>query len=575
MRVGTIVRVPLHGRRVRGWIVEDDVTPEVARSELRPATAVVSAGPPADVVELCRWVAWRYAGPLALVLRSASPPNIVAATSPPELATEISPLAPLPTELEEVRQQAIATVAWPPTADRRELIAGLLADEGSTIVVVPDAFALSAIQKDLERTGRTAVVLRADTAAAERARAWDEARAGACVVLGARLATLAPVPDLAAVVVLDESDEALKEERAPTWNAREVGVERARRAGARVTLLSPAPSVEAGVIAGAAFRPSRGVEREGWPHVVVVDRRNAAPGRSLLSDELAQSARAALDRRGRVVCVLNRKGRARLLTCRACGNVVQCEVCAAAVVEGDDGLVCPRCGTERPNICLHCHATRFVGRRPGVTGMRDELQALLPRATVTEVTAAPSSAALAGDVLVGTESVLHQARAGDLGVELVAFLDFDQELLAPRYRAAEQALWLLVRAARLVGTWHGPGRVLIQTRVPEHEVVAAAQNGDPSLMTKAEEARRAMLHFPPFGGLAEMSGERDAVAAACELLGRVLRLSVSGPTVSGRSARALVQAPTAGDLADGLASADLGPARAHGRLRVEVDPLRV
>ncbi|HEX5095145.1 MAG TPA: primosomal protein N', partial [Acidimicrobiia bacterium] len=70
VRVGTIVRVPLHGRKVRGWVVEDDVAP---RDGLLPLAAVVSDGPPADVVALTDWIAWRWAGPRVAVLRSASP----------------------------------------------------------------------------------------------------------------------------------------------------------------------------------------------------------------------------------------------------------------------------------------------------------------------------------------------------------------------------------------------------------------------------------------------------------------------------------------------------------------------
>jgi primosomal protein N' (replication factor Y) len=158
-------------------------------------------------------------------------------------------------------------------------------------------------------------------------------------------------------------------------------------------------------------------------------------------------------------------------------------------------------------------------------------------------------------------------------VLLCAFLEFDQELLATRYRAAEQALWLLVRAARLVGVRSGPGRILVQTRVPDHEVLAAARQADPTLVTDAERDRRRRLGFPPFGGLAEISGEAPAVTAACAALAGRPTLTVLGP--SGTPPRALVQAATVTDLCDGLAATDLAGARAQGRLRVEVDPLRV
>ena len=580
MRVGTIVRVPLHGRRVRGWVVADGVEPEARRSELRPLAKVASAGPPPEVVELCRWAAWRYAGPLPLLLRSASPPNVVPPSGDPELHTAVfPPPEAAPGGIDGAGVDALATrerglLAWPPSAEWQSLVGALVASEASTIVVAPDSSRVRALVDDLRRGGREVIVVRGNESDARRTESWDRARAGATVVVGGRVAVLAPVPDLAAILVLDEGDESLKEERAPTWNARELALERARRAGARCTLVSPAPTLEAEAAAGPPARPIRPFERDGWPRFDAVDLRDEPPGRGLFSDALTAALHATLDRGARAVCVVNRKGRAHLLVCGQCGHIAQCEVCDAAVAETEGGLVCKRCGTERPRVCLHCHSTRFARRRPGVTRVREEMAALLSRVTVAEVdaeTAALPSAA----VLVGTEAVLHRADATPAGIELVAFLEFDQELLATRYRAAEQALWLLVRAARVVGGRRGDGRVLVQTRVPDHDVVEAALAADPTIVADAERARRRILGFPPFGGLAEVSGAPDAVDVACAALRAARTLRVLGPVAVGTSSRALVQAESADVLCDGLDEVDLTPARERGRLRIDVDPLRV
>jgi primosomal protein N' (replication factor Y) (superfamily II helicase) len=587
VRVGTIVRVPLHGRRVRGWVVADDVAPEASRAQLRPLAAVASAGPETDVVELSAWAAWRYAGPMVVFLRAASPPNVVTAGSRPELETGVFPAAPAAVSLPTDRE--VGLVAWPPAADRRELIAGLLAPEGSTVVVLPDGRRVAALARELEHVGRRPVVMRADQRDAERTAAWDSARAGSCVVIGGRLAVLAPVPDLRGVIVLDEGDEALKEERAPTWNARELALERARRGGASVTLVSPAPTLEAEAVAGPAVRPTRTVERDGWPLLDVVDRRHELRAPGLLSIGLADALHRVLATGARAVCVLNRRGRARLLACAACGELARCERCGAAVAEGDHGLVCRRCGDERPRLCLECHGTRLKVLRVGVSRVRDELAALLRRATVAEVDAATADRAaaegvtpdvlvpdvLVPDVLVGTEAVLHRAPVvPGRPVGLVAFLDFDQELLAARYRAAEQALWLLVRAARLVGGRTGGGRVLVQTRLPDHEVIGAAQAADPAPVAAAERARRRALGFPPFGGLAELSGDAGSVTTAAASLRSIAGVEVLGPVAAGAGIRALVQAPDVATLCDAL-EAVVPDARGHGRLRVDVDPLRV
>jgi primosomal protein N' (replication factor Y) (superfamily II helicase) len=579
VQVGTIVRVPLHGRRVRGWVVADGVEPEARRSELRRLAKVVSAGPPAEVVELCRWAAWRYAGPFPLLLRSASPPNVVPPSGDPELHTAVFPRREAPDGMDAAGVDALVTrdrglLAWPPSAEWPDVVGVLVANEESTIVVAPDSRRVRALVDDLRRRGRDVIVVRGNEPDALRTKSWNRARAGATVVVGGRVAVLAPVPDLAAVLVLDDGDETLKEERAPTWNARDLALERARRSGGRCTLVSPAPTLEAEATAGPPARPTRPFERDAWPRFDVVDLRDEPPERGLFSDALTTALHATVDRGARAVCVVNRKGRAQLLVCRQCGHVAQCEVCDAAVAETEGGLVCRRCGTERPRVCLHCHSTQFARRRPGVTRVREEMAALLPRVTVAEVDAATAALPSAG-VLVGTEAVLHRADVAPGGIELVAFLEFDQELLATRYRAAEQALWLLVRAARVVGGKRGDGRVLVQTRVPDHDVIEAALAADPTIVADAERARRRILGFPPFGGLAEVNGTPGAVDVACVALRAVRALRVLGPVAAGTSSRALVQAESADVLCDALAEVDLTPAREHGRLRIDVDPLRV
>jgi primosomal protein N' (replication factor Y) len=208
--------------------------------------------------------------------------------------------------------------------------------------------------------------------------------------------------------------------------------------------------------------------------------------------------------------------------------------------------------------------------RVGVTRARDELELLAGR-SVAEVTADGGDGVPAAAVLVGTEAVLHRVA----GAHAVAFLDFDQELLAPRHTAGEQALALLARAARLVGgrsrDRDGGGRILVQTRLPGHEVLDAAVHADPSRFALVESARRAALRLPPETALAVVSGA--AAAAFVEsLTGALPAAGASDTEVLGPSAgRWLVRAPDHAALADALAAATRPP----GRLRVEVDPRRV
>jgi primosomal protein N' (replication factor Y) len=595
--VGTIVRVNLGGRRVRAWVVDDDVVSEAPPEKLRPLLAAVSAGPSPEIVDLTAWAAWRFAGPRLPLLRAASPAAVVSPGPLPEAGPAASPKAApkesrIAAELAaDAAGRAMATVRWPPAGDTGELLPALLAESGSTIVVVPDG-RLGRLAAALRATGATVVPWLTEGRPRDRARAWDRARRGGCVVLGGRSAVLAAVPDLGAIVVVDDGSEALKEERSPTWHARDLAAERARRLEARLTLVSPAPPLEA---PGPVLAPSRSDERAGWPIIEVVDRRREPPGLGLFSPRAVAALRdVLLDRRSsgtagvpqerrmagsgvRAVCVLNRKGRARLLACAACGDLARCERCEAAVAEADPGaagialLACARCGAGRPRVCVRCGSTKLKVLRSGVTRLREDLAALLPGTGVAMVDAATGELP-AEPVLIGTEAVLHRIEPHPGGsTATVVFLDFDAELLAPRFRAGEQALWLLVRAARLVGPRSTGGRLLVQTRLPRHEVIEAAVRADPGLLTETERPRRKLLDLPPYAALARLTGDSPALAAAAH----ALRSAGGGVGVSGSTDDAvLVRAASAERLADALAAA-LAAGRPVGRLRAEVDPLRV
>ncbi|MFN0090276.1 MAG: hypothetical protein ACKVWR_08425, partial [Acidimicrobiales bacterium] len=396
---------------------------------------------------------------------------------------------------------------------------------------------------------------------------WARAAAGVEVVVGARAAAWAPAPGLAAVVVLDEHDEAYQEQRSPTWHARDVALERARRAGAPALLVSPTPSLEA-LDAGPLLCLERAAERRGWPLLEVVDRRGEDPARGgLYTSRLVERLRAVrAEPDGLAVCVLNRTGRARLLACRSCGELARCERCTAALRQDAPGgeLLCARCGEARPAVCAACGALAHKTLRVGVGRAREELEALVGAPVVELTSASPPEVVPSSGVVVGTEAALHRVERA----RLVAFLDIDQELLAARHRAAEQAMGLLARAARLVGRRDGPGRLLVQTRLPDHDVLEAVRHADPGRAADAERARRRALGWPPYSALAVLSGPGGAELAAA--LAAVLHDQPGAAVLGPAEDRWLVRAASHAELCDALAAAP----RPRGRVRIEVDPQR-
>ena len=564
--VGTIVRVPLHGRRVRGWVTNPDTEPPPG-VELQPLAKITGQGPSDALVELARWAAWRWAGPMVSFLRTASPPRAVtvlaktvpakavlaktvpAARSRVPASTVPANRVPIPSVADELVRDAVAmsssVLRLPPGADTLP-VALAAAGLGDALVLAPGHSAATMLVLRLRRAG---------VAVASVPDQWADAAAGGTVV-GARAAAWAPVRELAAVVVLDEHDEAYQVERSPTWHARDVAVERARRAGVPCVLVSPTPTLEA-LDWGTLLAPSRSEERAGWPVVDIVDRRSDEPGRTgLYSQRVVQALRQS----GRVLCVLNRKGRSRLLACASCGELARCGRCGSAVAQTSEGrLRCRRCSDERPPVCAHCGDRALKNLRVGVTRAREELEALVGE-LVGEVTAETDTVP-DERVYVGTEAVLHRVSEADA----VVFLDFDQELMAPRYRTAEQAFALLVRAARLVGGRDRGGRLVVQTRLPQHEVIQAALHADPGRLSAAELERRTELRYPPVVAMAVVSGV--AAQAFIERLGSPPGVERLGPS----DGRWLLRASDHAALADALAATSRPP----GRLRIEVDPLRV
>lgn len=558
--VGSIVRVRLNGRRVRGWITElDPDDGPVAPDRLTAVDALSSRGPDPAVVGLARWASVRWAaGRLRPFLVTASPPTNVMVLPAPRRRGSGSPppnAAPAVGEATAILRNGDGGMLLVPPATSPIGAIEVAAAGGPTLVVMPSVARARIMGTALARRGWTVAVV---------PRQWAAAAAGVDIVIGARIAAWAPCPDLRAVVVIDEHDDAMQEERSPTWHARDVVVERARRIGALVIATSPCPTVSGvAAVGGVVSRLAVDAERAGWPIVDVVDRSGEEPWRtSLVTSPLITALRRA---DATVVCVHNTPGRARILACRACSALVRCERCDAAVALDDDGqLVCRRCTLARPPVCQACGASAFANLRPGVTRLREELEAAAGRPVVA-VTGADRDPPAEAGVYVGTEAVLHRVARADV----VAILDIDTELLAPRYRAAEQAMALITRAARLVGPRSRGGRLLLQTFVPDHDVIRAAALADPGRLLGPERDRRRMLALPPFSALARVSGPgRDDVLAPLRTDDRV--------SVADSGSAALVRADDWNDLGNALVAASHHLDRDRSRrVRIEVDPARV
>ena len=418
----------------------------------------------------------------------------------------------------------------------------------AAIVLVPEiALAPQTAGRITARFGARVAVLHSGLADGVRAAAYARIRSGdADVVVGPRSAVLAPVGRLGLVVVDEEHDAAYKQGDDPRYDARRVALRRARSAGALLLACSATPRPESwhGLErvtlrsrVGGALPPVEVVDLRGDPHYP-------------LSRPLRDGLGALADEGGRAILLLNRRGAAPALHCRACGRGFRCPNCDVSLTLYAGGrLRCHHCGhTEHvPRTCPTCGAVDIVrlgagtervveavvdACGPGVAVLRLDADASAPRGALEDVLERFAREPRA--VLVGTQMVAkgHDVR----GVRLAAALDADQGLQFPDFRSEERTFALLTQLAGRSGRLGDPGRVLVQAFDPDARVVQLAAHHAVEPFVTGELARRELLGYPPFRSLVrvEVAAARpDAPMAALDALAQAARSELAGDDLLG------------------------------------------
>ena len=559
--IGDRVRVPLHGRNVPGWVTEigssDGGFTDVDAAKLRSVIKRLGFGPSTEVVQLAQWASHRWCGRLRAFFVAASPGTLVATLPTARYQRAQVKVVGDVDVANAVSESRSLLVQRGPLKSPVDVMVGA-AMHGPSLVIVPTVLRARLFASSLKRHGFSVAVLPDE---------WDSAAGGVDVVIGSRTAVFARIPHLRSVVVIDEHDDSLREERTPTWHARDVAIERAQQLNISCVLVSALPSVAAKVWAGDRVLTSNNHETDSeWPTIALIDRTlDERWSNSLLSSELIAELH---DHSRRIVAVLNTKGRARLLACASCKSLARCAQCDAAVEIGATGqFSCPRCSTQRPQVCAKCSSAKFLTLKPGVSKLREEIAQAAGRklADVVEVTGAGDDAMAIDQtkmLFVGTEAALHRVHEADT----VVFLDIDQELSAPRYRASEIVGSLLVHAARLVGRSERGGKVMVQTHSVDSPVLQAMATLRIDQYLQSVSEMRSFMKLPPFGALAQLSGTN--IDDAIHELQKNVFVNVSAAS----DGSYLVKASDWQVLADALS--ELEPAKGV-RLKVQVDPARV
>ncbi len=410
------------------------------------------------------------------------------------------------------------------------------------------------------RFGEVLGLLHSGLSDGERYDEWRRIRDGRVeVVLGARSAVFAPLPDLGLVVVDEEHDTSYKQDEHPRYNGRDLAIMRAKMSRAVVVLGSATPSMETYVQARRGrYRiltlPGR-IGAAGLPPVDRVDMRREfeeAGRESVLSRRLLSALEERLRRGEQSLVLLNRRGFSTFVLCRSCGEAIQCRNCSIPMTWHLRlrRLRCHYCDDTRaePAACPACASAHLHYGGTGTERLETVLNTLLPgarvrrldkdtargRGSVEEVLTRVERGEI--DILLGTQMI---AKGHDFpNVTLVGVLAADALLGLPDFRAGERAFQLLAQVAGRSGRGEREGEVIVQAYYADHHAIRFACEHDFPGFAARELAYRRAMNYPPYASLATIVVKDrafDRARAQADEVGRILRggagrsLQVLGP----------------------------------------------
>lgn len=398
-----------------------------------------------------------------------------------------------------------------------EAIARVLRAGGHAIVLVPEISLTPQTARRFEQAfGARVAVVHSALSERERFDAWQACARGAVdVVVGARSAVFAPLPNVRLIVVDEAHESSYKQETSPRYHAVAVARERMRLAQGVLLLGSATPSLESYAHArSGAIETIRLHERATGlplPAVRVVDMKKEFEegNRRIFSMPLTQALSQRLERGEKSVLFVNRRGSAGFLLCRSCGAVPGCRRCSVSMtVHRDEGLLrCHYCDAQRPlpGQCEICGNDSIREFGVGTQRVEQEVRRLYPSARIVRMDSDTTTRigdharlldafAAEGDVLVGTQMV---AKGLDFPtVTLVGVVAADIGLHAPDYRAAERVFDVVMQVCGRSGRAR-PGEAVVQTYSPAHPAIVCAAAHDYDSFAERELAERVALGYPP------------------------------------------------------------------------------
>ncbi|GAB4323387.1 MAG: primosomal protein N' [Candidatus Sumerlaeia bacterium] len=404
-----------------------------------------------------------------------------------------------------------------------------LAQGRQGIILVPEiALTPQTLDRFRSRFGRERVgVFHSQLSVGQKFDLWRRIKAGGIQALvGTRSAVFAPFEALGLLVVDEEHETSYKQDAAPRYHARDVGLMRASRVGATVILGSATPSLESWHNARTGkftllHLPRRALDAR-MPNISVLDMREETAEQanvSFLSRTLQEAIAARLTRGEQTILFLNRRGWAPFIMCMSCRTALRCpqDDLTLSWHKKPGRAICHFCNhmIPLPSVCPQCGEAALMPIGLGTEKVEEEIERLFPAARLVRFdrdTAARREAFLdlwdrvargEADIILGTQMIakgFHLERVTLVGVVLA-----DSTLFVPDFRAAERTFALLTQVAGRAGRADRPGEVIIQTYMPFHYAIGDASTGEFEPFAEAELRRRRLMRFPPWARLAALT----------------------------------------------------------------------
>ncbi|MGE3533967.1 MAG: primosomal protein N' [Parachlamydiales bacterium] len=399
------------------------------------------------------------------------------------------------------------------------------------IFLVPEiALTSQTIERLRSRFKEKIAVLHHRLSEGERHDAWHQIhQAKAPIVIGARSAIFSPVPRLGLIIVDEEQESSYKQtEESPSYHARDVAVMRAKLSNATVVLGSATPSFESyqNALTG-KYRLSTLKQRADsaqLPEIQIVDMQvefQKAKSFTLFSEPLINEMKKRLEIGEQTILFLNRRGYHTSQMCPRCSHVIECPHCDVSLTFhlNENILACHLCDyrlSPPPRTCPNCKSEEGLKFKGAGTEMVERaLHAILPEVRTLRLDADTTRhkgshemlfkqfRSGKADVLIGTQMIAKGLHFPS--VTLVGVLNADGNLQIPDFRASEQVFQLITQVSGRSGRGAMAGKVIIQTRMPEHPVMALAANQNYEEFFSQEIEVRKLFTYPPFSHLIKLT----------------------------------------------------------------------